>query len=126
MASEMISNGEFSDGESFLKSIKLESDARDNYFEVRVASENASLNELIRTILNTPDSVFKTEFKLLLAVLVEFNFDLSSLLNGQSTIYDILTKNIRVKAQLRTTEYLTALKDIMVVQRMFDNLADYT
>jgi len=126
MASEMISNGELSDGESFLKSIKLESDARDNYFEVRVASENASLNELIRTILNTPDSVFKTEFKLLLAVLVEFNFDLSSLLNGQSTIYDILTKNIRVKAQLRTTEYLTALKDIMVVQRMFDNLADYT
>lgn len=37
----------------------------------------------------------------------------------------MLTQNIRVKALFRTTEYLTALKEIMVATKAFDDLAMY-
>lgn len=122
MLKEMLS-GELPDGLAFLESIKIVTVEENDYFELRATSENPTLNEMLFLLTNLPDGVFKTNFKISLEGQLDFNFDLGRLTEKGATLYDLITKDVRFKLKGKTSEYLTALKEMMVSANMFEDLS---
>jgi hypothetical protein len=59
--------------------------------------------------------VLKQEVRFKLNLLLEFIFDLKDLIeNPKASIYDFLKKSIRIKLNYVGSEYVTAIKELMI------------
>ena len=60
--------------------------------------------------------MLKTDINFDISFLLEFVFDLKQLIEDESaSVYDLLTKNIRVKCKYMGSEYISAFKELMVL-----------
>jgi hypothetical protein len=66
-------------------------------------------------VSSLPNVALKTEVRINASLLVEFIFDLKDMLeNPKASLYDILTNNIRVKFTYQGSEYVSAIKELMI------------
>jgi hypothetical protein len=64
---------------------------------------------------NLGDNIFKTTLKLDIDASLDFNFDLGEFVtNKKVNLYDFLKQNIRIKFNFKGSEYVTALKELMI------------
>lgn len=111
-------------GAAFLETIKIAAEATNSHFLLRVESNNADVNEFVKTFSDMGDIIFKTTLKLRLSFSLDFNFDLGLFVsNPAATFYDFLANNIRLAASFEGSEYVTALKELMIANKAFEDLS---
>jgi len=79
--------------------------------EIRVKVNNPDITLFIKTIVEFGDKIFKTELRFILELFLDSNFDLDNVMTEKNvSIYHFLTKDIKIKFQYISSEFVTALK----------------
>ena len=115
------------DGAEFLKMMEMKVEEKEDKLELILRSSIPDLNLLLSTIVQFGDRIFKTEIKFLLEFVLDLSYDLAeTVTNTKSTVYDVLTKDIRIKFIYKASEFVTALKELMIASNAFEGLSYVT
>ena len=81
----------------------------------------------MKTISNLGDNIFKTALKFKIDAFLDFNFNIGELItNKNANLYEFLSQNIRIRLNFKGSEYVTALKELMIAHNSFEDLAYVT
>jgi hypothetical protein len=70
------------------------------------------------------DIIFKTTLKFRLNFRLDFNFNVGEFIsNEKASLYDFLAQNVRINLNFQGSEYVTALKELMIANDAFSDLS---